>query len=468
MNKTLKSISISLFATAPVAANVIHSVVHNNVTASNLKDTPKVKTEWVFSQYLPNFFADRSVNQIIQGDTDATSDQFIYATNKGLFVKNDATSNPILISTAYIQGKGNVDISNYNFHSIISDREGKEQYFVNVTSDEANPTDSVLVLSFKDKNDFSTAKLESVRPFHPTIGDSGDLVPTQITQVSQWTFGIYTQTNGKLGLVWDTNWKGSYNSARVDTFNSLGLDIAQEKYVQLTPDAENGRLFITTATKAIVISNIRAGSNDEVAHVFNFVDAQGNPQTPTNLDAAFVEPNIGDVAISGDEGTFTISDDDLLAAEAGQSGATFTMSATSVPGINDRVHIFGIYADEFKGAWALTSNGLYYSRQSEILSGYNFIQQTNGIRGVKSINDINFLTNDYGVLTPVIATDLGLYIGVEQDIKPEPTPTPTPKPTPSTSDNGLSSGAIAGIVIGGIALAGIGIGSAVYFIRKNK
>lgn len=449
---------------APSFLNTVEHNMHQPFN-QNQQSILKNNSKWEFDPYLSSFFADKTVNQIVKGNTSDTNQQVMYATSSGLYIQKDPETDPMLISAFSQKG---VDITHDNYLSIVANRDGATpRYFVNVTTIVVGiKANRVYALNFDNPKDLTTAKLSPLNPFEPTHGDAGKLYASQVIQVANWTFGIYNQDNGKIGLVWDTHWKGTYNCARVDSFNKLNLDGGQEKYFNLVQDGYHGRLFITTANRFIEIYNILS-NRTEILQQYRFF-SNDKPITPTNFSNVYFYPRTRDVEVATDQGNFFISSMDLYEAERIQDPKLFVMKQNQFDGINPLTKIYGIYDDGFFGLWALTNQGLYYDNLNLTIDPNPFIKVSDGIENLDGVFSINFSATEDNKLIPYLGTSNGVYIGSLHEIKPDPTPTPTPTPKPSANTNKLSGGSIAGIVIGTLGGLGLIAATSYYFYRKNK
>lgn len=421
------------------------------------------KSQWEFENDTDSFFKDIQINQIFYGNTPETKSQIVYATTSGLYVQKTLGAKPLLI-TNFSDKK--IDISTYNFHSVIANREGRQEYFLNVTTSAKDGSkNTVLLMKLQNNSDFSTAQISYLGDFVPTQGDEGHLSASQVIQVSNWTFGIYTQNNGYIGLVWDTNWKGHYQSSRIYGLNNLNLKWNEEKYVQMSQDPVRGRLIITTAKHVIIVYFIRSDADYFPCASFSFIAEQGKQVSPANFSKPYLDETNQHLVVNSDMGLFSVEYGQINACEG--KAKDFTMYISPVKQVPVNENLNRVQTDPNSGLWLLTSNGLFYSENTNNLLQANFVAITNGLEDVNEFDDLYFFQDSNEQLNVVVTTNKGVYIGVEKEIKPDPTPTPTPTPSPA-SNKSLSNGAIVGIVVGGVSLIAAGVAGSFYLIRKNK
>lgn len=457
--KKLSKLSSTLLLLPVFPTNLINSLSNNsfnnisniNVDSQNLKNNA-----WHFKPAFSGFFANRSVKQIVTGATDSTLNQKIYATNNGLFVQKSEDTAPQLITTT---ADGN-DVSHFSFLSIYpSSNKSVDSFYVNATSDEYDFSKNVCYLiSFTDPHDFTSAVLTKLPSFTPQSSPSTPINPNQLIVVGSLVFGLYLQSNEKLGLV-AKNLTNS-NCDTISSFNTLGLELTNVKYLKISIDANNSRIFISTYSYLIFIYNVQVDFSQIFLTVFTFEDAQTRKYVSlTNLSYIFFDPLNKDIYLSSDKGIYGISNQKLKTAE--KQRANFLLTNENHINIEAGVNINKISQDAEGEVWALSNQGLYLAEPSDSLQDASFKKVSAGIPSNCQVYDMSFSITSNEEMKNFIATNNGLFIGSDNGIDPDPTPTPS-------THHHLSPAAIAGIVIGAVALVGISIGAGYYFIRKNK
>lgn len=447
-NKILLSTFTSIPAIIPTI-NCFNFINYHHLISENSH-----QFKWNFQEYMPDFFSDKIVNQMISGATKETKDQTFFATNEGLYLQTGINQKPILIRNT----TGNdEDFSHYSYNSIFDNSgNGKTEFLLNVTTNDKNPIKMVLVMSFSNPKDFTTAILKKIDDFIPSDNPNNPIKVNQVAVVNNLIYGIYQDNDGNLGLAWKNDSKGSTDCKVVDTFSKMQLNIKDEKYIKMSADEIHNRLYVSTYAHSIVVFN---SARTQDMYAANFAFDQLKPTTPKIFSAVAIQPTSQDVLIGTNEGIYSITEKELENCE--QSLYGFVYDLTIIPGLTETDQYQAIFADANNGLWVLENNILFYSESSDTIGKASFVTIDEGLSDNIQLYSMRFeLANDSS-MQAYISTNDGIFVGQKKEF-----PAPTPKPSSPT--NGLSAGAITGLVIGGVALAGIGIGASVYFLRKKS